>query len=258
MKIVLLGSGNVASILGQALAEAKHDIVQVWSRKLNNAASLANRLAASFTDNFADLLEADVYIIAVSDEAIPAVISQLPPTNRLVVHTSGATPLEVFGDRFPSCGVFYPFQTFSRNRVISFQTIPVLLEAKNDRSMLLMEELANSLSDQVSHCNSQQRSAVHLAAAFACNFTNHLYHIADKLLQKEGLSFDIIRPLILETALKVMDHPPGEVQTGPAARNDQQTIDRHLSLLDGDKDLSDIYTRLTRRILENRSPAKAT
>jgi len=252
MKIVLLGSGNVASILGQALAEAEHDIIQVWSRKSENAASLANRLAASFTDTFTEVLEADVYIIAVSDQAIPTVVSQLPVTKGLVVHTSGATPLEVFADRFSSCGVFYPYQTFSKDRPISFRNVPILLEAKDPSSMLVMEQIANSLSDRVSHCNSQQRSAVHLAAAFACNFTNHLYQIADDLLQKEGLHFDIIRPLIRETAMKVMEHQPVEVQTGPAARNDHPTIERHMALLAGSDDLSAVYSLLTKHILNNR------
>jgi len=249
MKIVLLGSGNVASILGLALAKAEHDVIQVWSRNIEHAASLANRLAASFTDSFAELAEADIYIVAVSDQAIPAVLSQLPPTQALVVHTSGATSLGVFGDRFALHGVFYPFQTFSKEREISFQNIPVLLEGNSESAMRQMEELARSISGQVSHCNSKQRSAIHLAAAFACNFTNHLYQIADELLTEEGLAFDIIRPLILETPMKVREHRRKDVQTGPAARNDQPTIHRHQALLAGSADLGELYALLSARIL---------
>jgi predicted short-subunit dehydrogenase-like oxidoreductase (DUF2520 family) len=246
MKIVLLGSGNVATHLGGAFKAANHEIIQVWSRTLDHARLLAESIEATFTDNLSEIsLDADIYVVSVSDDFIADVINAFPNSGKLLVHTSGSTGLEFFG----LSGVFYPLQTFSKTSPVDFSVIPIAIEGIDQETETLLFELAESISSKPLILNSEQRKALHVAAVFACNFSNHLYSIANKILENNGLDFELIRALINETALKVQSHLPAEVQTGPAVRHDQKILGRHLQFLKGNSTLADLYERLSQSII---------
>jgi len=254
MNIVILGSGNVATVLGSALSEAGYKIIQVWSRNVKHAEALASLLHSHFTDDLSLIdSSADLYLIAISDDAIKDLKSSLPSFKGIVVHTSGSTSIDILRDKFENFGVFYPFQTFSKDRKISFNEVPILLEASNLKAMEVLESVASSISNRVQECNSDQRKALHIAAVFACNFTNHLYTIAQKLLEEYQLDFDLLRPLIAETAQKVQEFKPEDVQTGPAVRKDMVTINSHLKQLESHPELLTVYSLLTKYIISGSS-----
>ena len=253
MDIVLLGSGNVATHLGSALLNAGHCVVQVYSPTKAHADTLAHTLsAAAIDDPGAVATQADAFIIAVKDDAIAQVTARLPsPLHGVVVHTAGSVDISVLAAHAANYGVLYPVQTFSKAKAVDFTTIPIALEASDEATYIRLAELTGSLSSRVFSCDSRQRLSLHVAAVFACNFTNHLYTIAADLLAEHGLDFDLITPLILETAEKVTAHHPRDVQTGPAVRNDARTMQQHLELLAGHPGLQDIYEKLSHRISGN-------
>ncbi|RYE28932.1 MAG: DUF2520 domain-containing protein [Sphingobacteriaceae bacterium] len=251
MRITLIGSGNVATHLGAAFKNAGHQMVQVWSRSLQNAALLAYHLKAEPIDNLNQLsAETDLILISVKDDAVETVASFINLKNVLVVHTCGALNMQVLGKYFASYGVFYPLQTFSKNRELDFRTVPLCLESNAKNSMDLLLDLAGTVSNQVSVVNSDQRKILHLAAAFACNFSNYLYSVSADLLRENQLDFNLLRPLILETALKVQSFLPLKVQTGPAIRNDVKTMETHLNLLQQHLDLQQVYRLLSQGIIK--------
>lgn len=251
MRITLVGSGNVATHLGAAFKNAGHQIVQVWSRNLQNAALLAYHLKAEPIDNLSEIsADTDFIIISVKDDAVEMVASFINLKNVLVVHTCGAVSMQVLEKYFINYGVFYPLQTFSKNRELDFRSVPLCLESNDKNSMDLLLDLARTVSNQVSLVNSDQRKVLHLAAAFACNFSNYLYSVAADLLEKNQLSFDLLRPLVLETASKVQQFLPSKVQTGPAVRGDKQTMQAHLSLLQQHPDLQQLYRLLSQGIIK--------
>lgn len=249
MKIVLLGSGNVATHLGKAFSDAKHTILQVWSRNLHHAKALARDIQASAIDQLDQVdSSADLYIVSVVDDAIIPVLAGLKSITAPIVHTSGSTNMNVLSPYAAEFGVFYPLQTFSKQVALSLENSPILIEASNPKLLEQLEELGSSISSHVQYCNSEQRITLHVAAVFACNFTNHLYGIAQQLLEEQDLDFDLLRPLIQETAQKVMRHLPAEAQTGPAVRGDQLTLGRHKEVLKATPDLLEIYALLSERI----------
>jgi predicted short-subunit dehydrogenase-like oxidoreductase (DUF2520 family) len=248
MKIVCLGSGNVATHLAAAFSGAGMQVVQVWSRTKDHADALAARLDAQATANLLELdRNADLYLISVKDDAIAEVAAALQGIDGLVVHTSGATPMDVLSG-LKQYGVFYPLQTFSRDTKLDISTSPLCLEAASDQAYQLLADAASRISTAVYRINSAERKTLHLAAVFACNFTNQLYHLAYSILQRDGLEFDLLKPLILETASKVQTALPAAVQTGPALRDDQRTMDNHLELLQGSPELQEIYETLSKSI----------
>ena len=250
MDIVLLGSGNVATHLGDALVNAGHRIKQVYSRTEAHAKTLAAALdAAAISDLTAVDLHADIYIIAVKDDALAPVAAQLPATLRgIVVHTAGSVDMEVLASNAARYGVVYPVQTFSRAKAIDFSTVPIAVEASDEEAKKQVLQFVSSLSGSVFLCDSRQRLSLHVAAVFACNFTNLLYTIAEDILHEHDLDFDLIRPLILETAQKVMAHQPKDVQTGPAVRNDVGTMQKHIGLLGNHPELVELYRNISNRI----------
>lgn len=253
MDIVLLGSGNVASHLGKAFTDAGHRIQQIWSRNADHANALANNLKTDGIHDFSALITyADIYVIAVSDDAIEHVLSQMPKVSGCLVHTSGSTSMKILSTKVTSYGVFYPLQTFSKGKIIDFNNTPILLEASDKNTLILIRTLAFSISSNVRECTTQQRSTLHVAAVFACNFSNHLYMISQRILEENGLDFDLLRPLIHETSAKVGHHLPSEVQTGPAVRNDQLTLTRHRKQLSDHKEWLEIYNLLSSGILGER------
>jgi len=246
MRIVLLGSGNVATHLAKALIAKDEDVFQVYSKSLVNAQALANQIGAQSTDNLAEIDQlADLYIISVKDDAIEEVASSLKSVKGLVVHTSGTVDIQVLTSHVQQAGVFYPLQTFSKVKDVSFDHLPLCIEAVNDDLLVKLKHLALKLSSQVYEIDGEKRKVLHLAAVFACNFANHLYAIANEILAKNKLDFNIIRPLIAETADKVMTNFPAQVQTGPAVRNDKTTMNKHLAMLTDKPELQNIYQLLS-------------
>lgn len=250
MKIVLLGSGRVATQLGQALQKAGEEILQIYSPTEAHASALAKKLNTQAIYAIADLSPvADLYILSVKDDAIHDLASQLHLSGKLVVHTSGSTAMQILEPASDRTGVFYPVQTFSHEKEVDFGQVPLAIEAHQEADLLLLKQLAEKLSDKVLNINSQQRMLLHISAVFACNFSNHMFAIAQQLLQSQQLDFDLIRPLIAETAAKVQAHLPAEVQTGPAIRKDEITIQKHLELLKDQPQFQEIYRLLSQSIV---------
>jgi predicted short-subunit dehydrogenase-like oxidoreductase (DUF2520 family) len=251
MRITLIGSGNVATHLAAAFKNVGHAIMQVYSRDMQNASLLAYHVRAEAIDSFDNINpETDLFIIAVKDDAIVDIAQKLTKFNKLIVHTSGATSLNVLTQYTDMAGVFYPLQTFSKTKEVDFRTVPVCIEGADEQITVQLEELARTISNNVSRVNSDQRKILHLAAVFACNFPNYLYYAAGKLLQQHNLDFNLLRPLILETAEKVQEYLPNQVQTGPAIRNDEKTIAAHLKLLQDDPELERLYAELSQLIIK--------
>jgi predicted short-subunit dehydrogenase-like oxidoreductase (DUF2520 family) len=247
-KIVIIGSGNVATHLIQAFSKNETvDLIQAFARKKENLLSFI--APGKIVDNLSDLKEADLYIIAVSDDAIEQVANQISFENKLVVHTSGSYDFSWISNKNRK-GVFYPLQTFSKNKAVDFKTIPLCLEAENEADYAVLEKIAKSVSDKVYQINYRQRQSLHVAAVFVNNFVNHLYHIGSEICDNNQVDFGILKPLIEETANKINQLPPKEAQTGPAKRQDFNTIERHLNFISDDNQ-KNIYQMLTQSILSN-------
>jgi predicted short-subunit dehydrogenase-like oxidoreductase (DUF2520 family) len=252
MKIVCIGSGNVATHMAKAFEENGADIVQVWSRELVNAQALANEIGAQaisdlkLVDKYADL-----YLIAVKDDAIAKVAKELKEINGIVVHTSGATDMEVLAG-FKNYGVFYPLQTFSKQQPIDFIHVPLCLEANTEENMSALQLMAMILSHLIYEVETKKREVLHVAGVFANNFVNHLYQLSHQILKKNDLDFELLRPLIMETAVKVQEALPEDVQTGPAVRNDKKTILKHEELLKRTPHLQEIYKNLSNSIKKSK------
>jgi predicted short-subunit dehydrogenase-like oxidoreductase (DUF2520 family) len=248
IQVSIIGSGNVAQHLIQAFAKTTEiELVQVFSRKPELLFSLVpnHKIISDY-----NLLKAvDLIIIAVSDDAIAIVSAQITLKNQLVVHTSGSVSMDALNSKNRH-GVFYPLQTFSVSKEIDFKLIPICLEATTRKDYQILEKVAKSISDVTYNINSEQRKALHVAAVFVSNFVNHLYQIGNELCLENDLSFDILKPLITETANKIQTLSPTQAQTGPAKRNDTQTIKAHLSFLTNDNQ-KEIYKLLTKSIIDN-------
>lgn len=249
MRISLAGSGSVATHLGAALVNAGHTIAAVWSRNADHATFLAHHLRSETALRLEDTLrQADLLIISVSDDAIPELTAQVRTTIP-VVHTSGSTPLSALAGVGENYGIFYPFQTFSKSREVNFKTVPVILEASNPAVLSLLKSLASDVSRQVLELDSAQRLALHVAAVFAANFVNHLYAIADDLLERQRIDPGLLRPLMTEIAAKAAAFSPRDVQTGPAVRGDRGILDKHAVFLQDRPELAEIYALLSQQII---------
>lgn len=255
---MLLGAGRVAQHMGPALQEAGHRVLQVWSRSAASAAALAAQLpGATATTTATTLPAADLYIVAVPDAAVPAVLAAARfPAGALVVHTAGALPLSVF-EEWPTLrgGVLYPLQTFSPGRRLDWPTVPLCVEAADAAGEAELLAVGHSLSHNVRLVNTRQRLRLHVAAVFACNFTNHLLGISHALLTDENLPLDLLTPLVRETIDKALAHPPFTVQTGPAARHDRPTLARHEAALAAYPGWQKLYKVLSESIQQQASGA---
>ncbi len=247
-KIVLIGAGNVAFHLANALHNTPHNIVQIYNRSEKRLADFKN-ITQNLTNNLQDIFpNANVYLLAVSDDAIEKVAAQLPIHKQsIVAHTSGATPSTVL-QQHPHHGIFYPLQTFSRHKTVNWSNIPLCLDGNTPETLTILQQLAQSINPNIYFINDQQRQQLHVAAVFANNFTNHLFAIAQDILQKQDLSFDLLKPLIQETVIKIQKHPPKKSQTGPAVRGDLQTMQRHLDLLKNLPNYQQLYQLLSKSI----------
>lgn len=246
MKIVQIGSGNVATHLGKALHKAGHRILQVYGRTEKSASRLAKYLKAESINDLQKLHpKADVYFIALKDEAIAEIISFIPNKKAIVLHTSGSVSIDIFPNSFSNACIAYPLQTFSLTRKLDISNVPFCLESRNPSTKVRLRKLIHSISEHTYWINSDERKTLHLAAVFANNFSNHLFVIAEELLKKKNLPFDLLRPLILETAKKVQQHSALAMQTGPARRGDVQTLEKHLKLLADSPDYAALYSLFT-------------
>jgi predicted short-subunit dehydrogenase-like oxidoreductase (DUF2520 family) len=257
LKVILIGSGNVAMHLGQALLEADVEIVQVYSQHIAHAKTLAKKLKAKAISSISKIkADGALIILAIKDDAIAGVVKKLKVSDGIVVHTSGSISIDVL-KKFHQHGIIYPLQTFSKNRKVDFRNIPVCIEGSDVSTLLSLSNIAETISDCVYHLDSKQREEVHLAAVFANNFTNHLYALSEEILQKNKLPFDLLRPLILETAEKVQSLSPLEAQTGPALRKDQSVMKKHLALLKKHPQLKKIYSEISAGISKKSTPKKS-
>lgn len=253
MRVVIIGSGNVASHLAKALHKANVEVAQIWSNTYENAVFLADLVNAKPIKQLNEVDEnADFCLISVKDDAIPEIAKKLLNFKGIIVHTSGAVNLNVFDGLAVNYGVFYPLQTFSKSKRVSFDNIPLCVEANNQNTLDNLKLFANKLSHNVREIDSEKRKILHLAAVFACNFTNHLYALAEEILEANQLNFEILRPLITETANKVQHALPLQVQTGPAIRNDEETLKKHEELLVKQPQLLNIYKTLSDSIKKTR------
>ena len=248
IKVSIIGSGNVAQHLIQAFQmNSQIELVQVVARDIKKVAHLldSNRITSDYTQ----LQEADLYIIAVSDDAIAEVSSALPFKNRLVAHTSGTVALDSLNSNNRRA-VFYPLQTFSKDKPIDFKSVPICLEAENENDLQILKQLAHSISNAVYEISSEQRKALHVAAVFVNNFVNYLYQMGNEICDANAIPFEILKPLIQETANKIATLSPKNAQTGPAKRNDLKTIAAHEEFLK-DENQAAIYKLLTQSLQNN-------
>lgn len=245
IKVVIIGSGNVAQHLIKVMQIAANvNLVQVFAR---NKESVLHLIAEDkITSDYNAIKEADVYIISVSDNAIAEVAENLPFQNRLVVHTSGTSELSVL-DTKNRKGVFYPLQTFSKSKEIDFTSIPICLEVENGEDFKTLQSLSQNISEKVFAISSEQRKSLHVAAVFVCNFVNHMYTIGNQICEEHNVPFEVLQPLIMETAQKISTLKPEDAQTGPALRNDTKTINKHLEFLQN-SDYQELYKLLTQSI----------
>lgn len=235
MKIVLIGRGRLATNLERALLEAGHEVASINSRTLEDLPE-----------------EADVFIIAVKDSALADVIREATKgrETQVFVHTAGSMTLRLFEGMTQHYGVFYPMQTFSKERAVDFAEIPIFIEASDNETLGVLRQLAESITRRVYELSSDDRQYLHLAAVFACNFANHCYAMAAEILEEHGLPFDVMLPLIDETARKIHQLHPLEAQTGPAVRYDENVIRHQSDLLANEPQMKDLYERLSLHIHE--------
>lgn len=252
-RIVLIGAGNVAHHLAPALLKAGLDLCQIYSRTLESARELGIKTGITYTaDTFAVYPDCDIYIFCVSDDALLPLFKSLRfSKDATILHTSGSVPMDTFKLLAKNYGVLYPLQTFSKKRDLDFSEIPLCIEACNASTMKTVRGMAEKLSGYVHEISSEKRKNLHLAAVFANNFTNHLYGIAGKLLEEEGLDFNMLRPLIFETAHKVMLLTPENAQTGPARRGDESILAMHKTMLKNKRKFLNMYNLMSDSIKES-------
>lgn len=271
MKIVLIGAGNLATHLGKALHAAGHDMLQVFSRTMQSAETLASLLDAEPLTDIAQVRDdADVYIFSVKDSALVQLVAQLcrheadglgedgavnalrkakkGEHERVFLHTAGSMPMSVFKGMTQHYGVLYPMQTFSKQREVDFSIIPCFVEANDEFAQKQIEGLAREISGRVYQLSSEDRKYLHLSAVFACNFANHCYAISQELLEEHGIPFDVMLPLINETAAKVHEMKPKDAQTGPAVRYDENVIGKQSKLLENHPHFKKVYDSMSKSI----------
>ncbi|KAA5823553.1 DUF2520 domain-containing protein [Algibacter amylolyticus] len=242
ISVVILGAGNVATHLFKGFEKTNDvSVVQWYNRNASSIQQYSHLI--DVTDNLEALKDADLYIIAVSDDAISELSSSLPFKDKLVVHTSGSVSVYDLDMKLKR-GVLYPLQSFSKAAKLDFANVPICIETIDKKSYPLLKKVAVSLGSPTKRINSDQRRVLHLAAVFVNNFTNQLYRIGHEITESEGAEFDLLKPLIKETANKIEDMSPFKAQTGPAKRNDKKTIKKHLKQLDNEHHKA-VYELLT-------------
>lgn len=242
--IVFIGAGNLATNLAKALYKNGFRIVQVYSRTKEAACALAQAVEAGYTTELSEVSkDARLYIVSLKDDAFVTLLPEIVAgkEDTLLVHTAGSIPMNVWEGKTSRYGVFYPMQTFSKQREVDFRVVPFFIESNSSEDTELLKAIASVLSEKVYEATSEQRRSLHLAAVFTCNFTNHMYALASELLKKYDLPFNAMLPLIDETARKVHELEPKQAQTGPAVRYDENVINKHLEMLAGEPEMQELY-----------------
>lgn len=249
MKIVFIGSGNLATNLAKALFRAGHEILQVYSRTPEHADMFADLFECSATTDIYNVrCDADVYIFSVKDSVLERLANCVAENvkGKLFVHTAGSMPMKILP--VERRGVLYPMQTFSKSREVDFAEIPTFVEAEHEDDLALLKTLAESISDNVRVLPSEDRKSLHVAAVFACNFVNHCYRLSEKVLSKYDIPFSVMLPLVEETARKVHEISPKDAQTGPAVRWDENVMLEHKQMLKDDEMMLEIYELMSKSI----------
>ena len=248
MQVVIIGSGNTATILSKLLLANGFQISQVISRNLKHAEILANALNCPASDFSSPMDEtADIYLIAVSDKVIHEVVNYMPKNNKLILHTAGSVSINVLENVSNQFGILYPLQSL-RKEIDVIPEIPFLIDGNNEAVVEMIMQIGKKISKQLAIANDEMRLKLHLSAVMVNNFTNHLYTMAADYCKKEQLAFDLLKPLIFETANRLKNVHPNEVQTGPAIRNDAVTIEQHEKLLENYPELKALYVYFTKQI----------
>lgn len=256
-KIVILGAGNLATQLSLALYENGLEVIQVYSRTMESAEALAKKINAKATNSLQDIIpNADLYIFALSDKALQPVLDGIPFSIEKLVHTAGSIPMDIFANYADNYGVFYPLQTFSKNRKVDFSNIPICIEANNEDLRNELLELGRKVSSNIHNISSEQRKQLHLAAVFTCNFANHMYSIGQELLSEKNVDFNLLQPLIKETAEKITELDPISAQTGPAVRFDEEIMNSHEKSLKDSPDFQKMYRFVSESIYKMHSSKK--
>ncbi|MDN3205030.1 Rossmann-like and DUF2520 domain-containing protein [Algoriphagus sediminis] len=254
-KIAIIGAGNVAWHLAPALEDAGHDLVEVYARSSKGADQIAGRLYAAEIKTDLDFSEskASVFIISVSDGAIQEIADEIIlPENAILIHTSGTVSLDVLNYSSATyTGVFYPLQTFSKGKEMDISEVPFLIESEDQEILRRLKILAKSLKSQAYPIRSKDRQAVHVAAVFASNFSNHMLRVAEEVMQRQGLSYEMLKPLIIETISKSLQIGAKRAQTGPAIREDYETLDEHYQFLSYNPELAEMYKIISNDIIDS-------
>lgn len=255
-RLVIIGSGNVATHMAMAFKKAGIDICGLYSRTFENAQMLAQKLDLTVFKSIAEIpVDADAYLLAVSDSALPKLLEELSPLDGILMHTSGSVGLDVFSENIMKKAVFYPLQTFSKEKQVDFSIVPILIESEDSTLLEQLKVLGEKISRDVKVADSNQRKQLHLAAVFACNFSNYMFQISGELLKENDLDFELLKPLIGETIEKLNSLSPAEAQTGPAIRQDKKTLSAHLEMLKNHPEYRNIY-RLISDLIQKQNPKK--
>jgi len=252
--VSFIGSGNLAWHLAPALDNAGFVVKEVHSRNPKHAAALTGRLYQAEVKATLDFSTSpsDIFIVSTSDDAIESIAQEIIlPDDAFLIHTSGSQPLSILQFAATSnTGVFYPLQTFSKTKKVDFKDTPIFCESNNTDTEQMLMLLAKAISNKVSKITSEERKALHVAAVFASNFTNHMLTLSKKILEQNSLSFELLKPLILETINKSLITDPEAAQTGPARRGDLEILDKHIEFLREDETLTEIYKLVSQDILD--------
>ncbi|HVE60875.1 MAG TPA: DUF2520 domain-containing protein [Chitinophagaceae bacterium] len=248
MDIIIIGTGNTATVLGRKLKAAGHIILQVFGRNAFAASELAYELDSESTNYWSVVSrDAEIYILAVSDIAIEEIIKELRLPEKTIVHTAASVSKNILKNSTSHFGVFYPLQSLKKENRYPPET-PIIIDASDEQTLHVLENLANTISATVAQADDQERLKLHLAAVFCNNFVNHIYALMEDYCRKENLDFSLLIPLIRETTLRLTTISASSAQTGPAVRADKATIDKHLALLASYRHLKEIYDLMTKSI----------
>lgn len=251
LSVTIIGAGNVATTLGVHLKKKGIAIQQIYSTTFSSSKKLARTLNAEAIKNLSELsLKSDIYILAVNDDSIEKVVTQLKLKDKIIVHTSGTVEMFILKKASKNFGVFYPLQTFSKNNSSSLKKVPILIEGNTKKTESILSDLGKLISHEIHFINSNQRKQIHLAAVLVSNFTNHLYALSEEYLKKEKIDFKLLLPLIKKVTENLENSSPKKNQTGPAKRGDKKTMQEHLTLLKKDKNLAMIYSLMSKSIKE--------
>lgn len=241
----MMGSGNAATVLCRCMLAAGHHMVQIFGRTAEHAKSLAVEMNCSYTTESGSIrIDADLYVLAIPDRELTEVCDWLSLDRKLVVHTAGSVGKEILSTVTTNYGILYPLQTLKKE-IKNVPVIPFLVDGNTVEDLTLIYDFAKTLSQQVEVADDENRRQLHLAAVIVNNFTNHLYFLAQEFCEKQNISFQLLLPLIEETVVRLRHYPAKDLQTGPAARNDYNTLEKHLQLLEKHPSLKEIYQLIT-------------